>query len=144
MYLLDSNVYIRGFNDPKFGEQLREFQTKYLPQIMLSIIVVHELLAGATTAAKERSLRHGLINPFKVRLRIPIPNQRTWELAASVDRRLRLLKGFSASLDRRSFFNDILIAATARDLGATIITENRKDFAIIGRVLDIKFSLPWP
>ena len=144
MYLLDSNVYIRGFNDSKFGDELREFHGKYLPQVTLSVVVVHELLAGATTAAKERSLRRGLIDPFKVRRRIHLPNQRTWELSAIVDRRLRRLKRFSAILAKRSFFNDILIAATARDLGATIITENQKDFAIIGQVLDIKFSLPWP
>lgn len=144
MYLLDSNVYIRGFNDSKFGEELREFHGNYLPQVTLSIVVVHELLVGATTAAKERSLRRGLIDPFKVRRRIHLPNQRTWELSATVDRRLRRLKRFNAILAKRSFFNDILIAATARDLGATIITENQRDFAIIGQVLDIKFSLPWP
>jgi predicted nucleic acid-binding protein len=144
MYFLDSNVYIRGFNDSEFGDELRVFHSKHLPRIALSVVVAHELLAGVTTAAKERSLRRGLIDPFKARRRIHVPNYRTWELAASIDRRLQRLKGFNASLARRSFFNDILIAATARDLGAIIITENEKDFGIIGKVLDIKFRLPWP
>ena len=44
MYLLDSNVYIRGFNDSKFGEELREFHGKYLPNITFSVVVMHELL----------------------------------------------------------------------------------------------------
>ena len=61
MYLLDSNVYIRGFNNPAFGEELQEFHGKHLPQIALSVVVAHELLVGATTAAKDRSLRRGLI-----------------------------------------------------------------------------------
>ena len=65
-------------------------------------------------------------------------------MAANADRRLRRLKVFNASLTQRSFFNDVLIAATARDFGAVIITENVKDFAVIARGLDIRFSLPWP
>ena len=64
MYLCDSNVYIHGFNSPAFGEELQEFHSKHLPQIALSVVVAHELLIGTTTAAKERSLRRGLIDPF--------------------------------------------------------------------------------
>jgi predicted nucleic acid-binding protein len=39
---------------------------------------------------------------------------------------------------------DILIAASAREVGATIITENTTDFALIGRHVDIAFVTPWP
>jgi predicted nucleic acid-binding protein len=98
------------------------------PRIVLSIVVIHELLIGAMTPARERSLRRGLIDLFKMRRRIHTPAQRTWELAAKVDRRLRQTKSFKSSLLQRSFFNDILIAVSARDLGATILTENEKNF----------------
>ncbi|MDQ3698668.1 MAG: hypothetical protein M3373_11695 [Gemmatimonadota bacterium] len=39
---------------------------------------------------------------------------------------------------------DILIAASARELGATIVTFNTADFALIGRHMDITFVEPWP
>ncbi len=51
---------------------------------------------------------------------------------------------FNTNLTQRSFFNDVLIAATARDSGAVIVTENVKDFTVIARALDIRFRLPWP
>ena len=49
-----------------------------------------------------------------------------------------------ARLVQRSFFHDILIAASARELGATIVTMNLEDFALIGRHVDIKYVGPWP
>ena len=65
-------------------------------------------------------------------------------MAAEVDRRIRALGGFEASLAQRSFFNDMLFAASARQLGATIVTQNLADFTLIQRVLDIRFTGPWP
>ena len=47
-------------------------------------------------------------------------------------------------LAQRSFMQDILIAASAREVGATIITENVVDFTLIGRHVDIAFVPPWP
>jgi hypothetical protein len=41
-----------------------------------------------------------------------------------------------------SFANDILIAASARELGAIILTENSDDFIIIASVVDIRFVKP--
>ena len=38
----------------------------------------------------------------------------------------------------------MLIAATARELGATIITDNVADFTLIARHLDIAFVQPFP
>jgi predicted nucleic acid-binding protein len=48
------------------------------------------------------------------------------------------------SLTQRSFANDLLLAATARELGATIITRNLSDFELISRVAPIKALAPWP
>jgi predicted nucleic acid-binding protein len=45
---------------------------------------------------------------------------------------------------QRGFFHDILIAASAHELGATLITENVAAFALIRTVLDFQFSKPWP
>jgi predicted nucleic acid-binding protein len=72
------------------------------------------------------------------------PGFPTWELAADIDRRLRAVGSYEASLAQRSFAHDILIAATARELGATIITRNVVDFALIRQVLSFTYQAPWP
>lgn len=144
MFLLDSNVYIASFNDAAFGASFRAFHQSQLPRIVLSAVVVHELLVGARDRRRERLLRRAIIEPFQTRRRIHVPGARTWELAAAIDRRLRALGGLAASLAQRSFANDLLIAASAREIGATIITRNLPDFALVRRVVDIRYEAPWP
>lgn len=144
MFLLDSNVYIAAFNDASFGVAFRAFHRSHLPRIVLSAVVVHELLVGASDRRRERLLRRAIIAPFQARRRIHVPGARTWELAAELDRGLRALGGFEASPAQRSFANDLLIAASAREIGATIITRNLTDFALVRRVADIRYEAPWP
>jgi predicted nucleic acid-binding protein len=144
MFLLDSNVYIAGFNDPAFGAAFRAFHQQHLPRILLSAVVAHELLVGARDRHAERALRRAIIEPFRARGRIHVPGVGTWEHAAELDRRLRALGGFGASLAKRSFANDLLIAVSARETGATIVTRNLADFELVGRVADIRYEPPWP
>lgn len=144
MYLVDSSVYIRGFRETAFGEALRRFHKQHLPHLVLSIVVVHELLVGATTSRREQLFRRGIVEPFRARRRLHVPAAHTWELTAGVDRRLRKRASLVSKLGTRSFFNDMLIAASARTLGAIIVTENVEDFGLISTVLDIRYVAPWP
>jgi predicted nucleic acid-binding protein len=144
MFILDSNIYIEGFNNNSFASRLRGFHQTNLPRIILSAVVLSELLVGANSRNRERVLRRTLIEPFRSRRRILVPTLQTWESASAVDRRLRSLGSFDSSLAQRGFFNDILIAASAREIGATVITKNLADFALIARVLDVRFAPPWP
>jgi predicted nucleic acid-binding protein len=142
IHLIDSNVYIHGFRDSIFGETLRQFHQKHLPHLILSAVVVHELLVGAANATRARSLRRALVEPFRIRQRLHVPARQTWEMAANIDHRLRKRINLESKLQNRSFANDILIAASARELGAIILTENSADFSIIASVLDIRFVQP--
>ena len=144
MFLLDTNVYIDSFNDRAFGAEFRRFHQANLPRLVLSAVVAHEILVGANDANRLRTFEQGLLEPFRSRRRVHVPSLRTWELAAEIDRELRRLGGFAGSLGSRSFANDMLIAATARELGATIVTRNLSDFGVIARVLPIRFEPPWP
>ena len=144
MFILDSNIYIDGFNNRDFAVEFRDFHKTHLPRILLSAVVLSELLVGANSPQRVWALRRSLIEPFKSRRRILVPTLQTWESASMVDRRLRALGSFDSSLAQRGFFNDILIAASAREIGATIITKNSADFALIARVLDVHFVPPWP
>jgi predicted nucleic acid-binding protein len=144
IYLVDSSVYIHGFRDAAFEEALRDFHEQYLPHLVLSAVVVHELLVGAATSRKAQSLQRGMVQPFQARQRVHVPARHTWELAAGVDRRLRKRPALATKLRTRSFANDMLIAASARELGAVILTENTDDFGLISSVLDIRWVQPWP
>ena len=144
IHLVDSNVYVHAFRDPAFGECLRRFHRQHLATLVLSVVVAHELAVGAATSSKERTWLRNFVEPFRVRQRLHVPARQTWELAAQVDRRLRRRAAFTSRLRSRSFGNDLLIAASARELGAVILTENVKDFAAISAVIDIGYIEPWP
>ena len=144
IYLVDTNVYVHAFRDAAFGERLRQFHRQRLATLVLSAVVAHELAVGALTRSKERALLRNLVEPFRVRQRLHVPARHTWELAARLDRRLRRRVGLTSRLRSRRFGNDLLIAASARELGAVILTENSKDFAAISTVIDIGYMEPWP
>lgn len=144
MYILDSNVYIRGFRQRAFGQELQAFHRRQLSRLVVSAVVVSELLVGAETRRAERAVRRALIEPFHARRRFLVPAWSTWALATAIDRRLRGRSAERARLAQRSFFHDILIAASAREVGATIVTLNTEDFGLIARCVDIKFVEPWP
>jgi len=47
-------------------------------------------------------------------------------------------------LERQGFFNDILIALTARDIGATVATHNSREFALIASAIGTRFTEDLP
>jgi predicted nucleic acid-binding protein len=144
VYLLDSNVYVRAFRELAFGRELEAFHRNQLPRIIVSAVVASELLVGAQTPNRERAVRRTLVEPFRARRRFVVPTWSTWALAIDIDRKLRAKPATRARLAERSFFQDILIAASARELGAIIVTQNTADFALISRHADITFVEPWP
>lgn len=144
MVLLDSNVYIDSYRDPAFGAEFIAFHRRRLPELTLSMVVAYELLVGAETARKQQAFRRSFLEPFIFRDRLHVPSRATWSLAAEIDRRLRKRGGYEAKLAQRSFTNDILLAATTRELGATLVTQNLTDFELIAEHLPIKISPPWP
>jgi predicted nucleic acid-binding protein len=144
VYLLDSNVYLRAFRELAFGRELQEFHQRELRRLVVSAVVVSEVLVGAQSARRERTVHRTLVEPFRARRRFVVPGWSTWMRATAIDRRLRARPTVRGRLAERSFFQDILIAASARELGATIVTFNTADFALIGRHMDIAFVEPWP
>jgi len=140
--LLDANIYIRASRDGAFRLELRDWHRTHLPQLVLSTVVAFELLIGARDARQEREIDRSLVLPMRTRRRLHTPTYATWHTAAQVARRLGGPLG--ERLATRGFFDDLLLAATARELGATLITDNLRDFAAIATVLDFRFAAPWP
>jgi len=144
LYVLDSNIYIRAFRDSAFGLEFQAFHAHNLPRLVLSAVVASELLVGAQRPERERALQRGLIEPFVTRRRLLTPGWSSWAAVARLDRTLRKRPANRTRLGTRSFLHDMLIATSAREIGATIVTDNVVDFTFIARHIDIAFVPPFP
>ena len=71
------------------------------------------------------------------KVRTIIPTERQWLESAEILSRIRGKKGYDVNKLRELAF-DVLIALSARGVGATLITCNRKDFAEIGKWITFK------
>lgn len=143
-YVLDTNIYVRAIRDRQANDDLKRFLAANTPWVYLHSVVAHELLAGALSPAMQRDTRSNLLDPFERRGRVLTPSHRAWKEAAEVMARLIREKRLSPNGITRSFPNDCLLAASARELGFTLITANPGDFGMIAEVRPFAFSLPWP
>jgi predicted nucleic acid-binding protein len=133
--VIDTNLYIDWLNAGRHEAIL--FQpdaVKYL-----SAVVMMELLAGARAARDQRLLR-GITETFARAGRILLPSVAVYEEAGYVLRRLhasweRSLAGAS------SLVSDVLIALSARSIGATVITQNERDFVAIQKIRPFKLAV---
>jgi len=159
--VLDTNVYIdwlnRGLHETvMLGPGLVRY---------LSAVVVMELRAGVSHRAS-RDAVDALTRAYRSAGRLVAPSSEVFERAGAVLRKLKLAghNVRDASLcdrvgsrrallaaDHRgrvwepyqgSHLNDVLIALTARSIGATVVTANVADFAAIQQVEPFAFELP--
>lgn len=144
MYLLDTNLYIRALNEAAFGAALADFQRAHVESLWVSAVVVFEVTVGARDAEHAAAWERWLVRPFRTRERVLVPGDTTWRITAEARRRLRSSKRYEGSLALASFQNDLLIAATCRERGATLITANARDFEIIRRVIPLRFFTSFP
>jgi len=123
--VLDTNLYIDWINrglreDVMLGPGLVRY---------LSAVVVMELRAGTHTRAGRTSIDQ-LVRAYASGSRLISPSRLVFDQAGSLLRKLKL-----AGQDVRSasFVNDVLIALTARLIGAVVLTANLRDFEAIRR-----------
>jgi predicted nucleic acid-binding protein len=143
-FILDTNLYIVADRESAQAEALYEYYSRHLPQTHLHAVVVQEMLAGAITPVRARQLHASLIEPFERRQRLVVPDFATWKrtgeiLARLVDRRLIAPGSF-----RRSFVHDVMLAASCRQFGHTLVTANLRDFELIRKVERFEFVPPFP
>lgn len=126
--MFDTNVYISYIRNGSHREELkRRGSVKYL-----SGIVLMELYAGAKTREAERFLDSNL-SAYVGTGRVITTRQ---EHYAEIGRFLSGLPGQYGMLIRKAaFLNDVFIAFMARSIGATLFTEDRDHFEIIGNRL---------
>jgi len=119
--LLDTSVYIENFRTGRFTATL--LRSPWI--IRCSAVVLHELRRGARTSQELR-----FANELARKIRIITPTENHWIESGEILSRIRGKKGYEPNKLRELAF-DVLIALSARDIGATLITCNRQDFAEI-------------
>lgn len=88
-----------------------------------------ELRAGAFSSRDRRLIRQ-LEEAFEKAGRVLLPSRNVFAEAGDVLRRLQTDRGYSLSAGH-SIVNDVLIALSARSIGAIVITQNEADFNTI-------------
>ena len=126
--LLDTSVYIENFRTGRFTLPL--LRSAWI--VRCSAVVLHELRRGARTPLELR-----FVAELARKVRVLTPTERHWLESAEILSRIRKRKGYDAKKLRDLAF-DSLIALSARDAGATLITCNREDFAEIAKYLAYK------
>lgn len=143
-YVIDTNLYVAADRDLAWAEEVERFSTAYLPFIHFHAVVAQELLAGAIDQRREKLVDDSLIQPFERRGRVLTSSFAAWKDAGRILSQLIQRKLMSPGGFKRSFLNDCVLAASCREVGATLVTLNRDDFELIGEVMRFEFTEPWP
>jgi predicted nucleic acid-binding protein len=143
-YVLDTNVYIDANHDPGAAEKLQQFMGVLGASVYLSAIVAQELLAGTLDAKAARGLDTDVLQPYERWGRVLTPSYGTFKRAGETLASL-VRAGLTLSTLERGFVNDVLLAASCLDAGATLVTRNTGDFVRIAKHLKgFRFSPPYP
>jgi len=126
--VIDTNIYIDWFNAGRHEDIL--FQRDTVKH--LSAVVLLELRAGAFSLGDRRLVRR-VESAFAKAGRILVPSQTVFVEAGDALRRLQGNRGFHIE-SRHSIVNDVLIALSARSIGATVVTKNESDYRAIQAV----------
>lgn len=129
-FLIDTNIYIDFINTNKYREWV--FARDYPTKLFLSAVVLMELYAGAHNRS-DIKIVDTIKNPFAKRNMIIAPTIGDYTTAGKILADLQRLRGYEL---KKSYWltNDVLIALSARRIGATVVTQNRSDFEAIQQI----------
>lgn len=143
-YVLDTNLYIRATRSDESMRALEAFSTAFAPALHLHSVVAMERLSGATSAGLRRRTEASFVRPFERRRRVITPGHVTCKRAGEIIADLIAARRLSRDGISRSFVNDCVIAASARESGFVLVTENTRDFDRIATVAPFDYAPPWP
>lgn len=126
--LIDTSVYVENVRSGRFQEELLA-----LPFLVrVSAVVVAELARGARSRQAKR-----FVDRLSRGFSLAVPSDRDWLRSGRIACLLADRHGFEIHKLREIHF-DVLIALTARRLGAHLITCNARDFQAIRALLPFK------
>jgi len=130
---LDTNVFIGAMRDADEAARLKDFHHRRVAIEYLSAVVAMELRAGARTPKAASDLQRFVFDPYETRGRLFAPSYAAFKAAGRV---LATLRDYSASIRA-----DTLIAASCREMGITLVTNNARDFERIRAVMPFQFTV---
>lgn len=133
--VIDTNLYIDWLNQGLHENLL--FQRESVKH--LSAVVMMELYAGARSR-QDRRLLDGVLSPFTKSDRLLVPTAAMYKEAGAILSELRTRPALSRTR-HASLSHDILIALSARAIGATVMTQNARDFSAIQRVRPFRLQI---
>ncbi|HXU29597.1 MAG TPA: PIN domain-containing protein [Thermoanaerobaculia bacterium] len=133
-FLLDTSVYLTVLHDRSFAVAAEPMLRRIAPQMVLSSVVRAELTQGAR-GEPGRLLVAKLARALERVGRVISPIHEDWVEAASIQSKIWDQR---PSLRSKRLLNDLLIARSARRVGACVVTDNEGDFDLIGRWIPIE------
>lgn len=129
--IVDSSVYVSLLRQGRFQKELLE-----LPLLVrYSAVVIAELLRGARSK-RARSIIHDLYGDRP----LLTPTQAHWSTSGEITAALGEAKRYDPSKLRELHF-DVLIALSARSIGAHVITSNAEAFLAIRAIRGFKLVI---
>jgi predicted nucleic acid-binding protein len=128
--VFDTNVYVAALREGVMGPAFARIRTR-APRTFLASVVSAELRAGAMDRVGRLAVRE-LVEQFDRLRRIVTPDARSWNLAGDVLGDIRRREP-SLRVKVASLWNDALIALSARQIGASVVTGDLKDFELLHR-----------
>ena len=129
--LLDTNVYLFAMKSDSGADF---FERRFLPltfQTVLSSVVVEELYAGALDAGAVRLVER-YVGALERTGRVVTPTFQDWKKAGKLVAQItRKEPGRKSKVQQ--MLNDLLLALSARRIGADLFTYNGDDFELIRR-----------
>ena len=138
--LVDTSVYVNAIRQGREGPtgvQLIE----WFPRTYLASVVSAELRAGVRSAKGATAVLR-FTDGFGRVGRVVAPTTQSWNLAGDIVARIaRTRPDLSNAVVH--LWNDTLIALSARQVGATLVTDNVADFALLREYVTFRFE-PFP
>ena len=143
-YVLDTQLFIRGFRESGANEALQEFHRSFAPFEYMSVVVAQELRSGALGPRERKALERYVLSVFERTGRVIAPSVGAWHRSGDVLAEMARAEGLEVSRVSKAFGNDILLALSCREAGCTLVTDNQRDFSRIRRFVAFAFVPPWP
>ena len=136
--VFDTSVYVAAIRAGPESEPARLLRSR-LPRTHLAAVVAAELQAGVVHVEARRAVA-ALIRAARRVGRLVTPTFRSWLRAGEVMAVIRRREPRHASKLPR-LWNDVLIAVSATQIGATVVSANRRDFELARRYLSFALLL---
>lgn len=144
LYVIDTNLYIRALRDPNELSRLKRFLLRAGTRLRVAGVVALELRAGTRSDA-QRAAVEALLAPYAARGRVLAPSFEAFVEAGRVLAALAERERLALATAAPSLRYDVLLAASCREAGAVLLTENHGDFTRIKRHLrGFTFGAAWP